>query len=166
MSLLKSCGYFYKHGAPGALVENAGEGEGRRETRSRFRNCIHFSHSVTAKCTYASSLSSHMQCIVNWHRNSSRRRSEGLSVSAMLGPSYALSSSLYLLTHCHPAPVTLFCMLSESKIKTELDLVPANAIVPYFKDLCSSVSNSFFFFFLLVPKLAANLIRRALFHNI
>ncbi len=117
MSLLKSCGYFYKHGAPGALVENAGEGEGRRETRSRFRNCIHFSHSVTAKCTYASSLSSHMQCIVNWHRNSSRRRSEGLSVSAMLGPSYALSSSLYLLTHCHPAPVTLFACSVSPKSK-------------------------------------------------
>lgn len=31
MSLLKSCGYFYKHGAPGALVENAGEGEGESE---------------------------------------------------------------------------------------------------------------------------------------
>lgn len=128
MSLLKSCGYFYKHGAPGALVENAGKGEGKSETQSWFRNCIHFSRSAIAKCTYASSRSSCMQFKVKWHGNSSRRRSAGLSVSSMLRPSYAFSSSLYLLAlctlrRCHPASAVLFAC------KTGLGLVPTNAIL-------------------------------------
>lgn len=122
MSLLKSCGYFYKHGAPGALVENAGKGEGENETQSWFRNCIHFSRSAIAKCTYASSRSSCMQLKVKWHRNSSWRRSKGLSVSSMLRPSYVFSSSLYLLAlctlcRCHPASAMLFAWTASSKSK-------------------------------------------------
>jgi len=131
MSLLKSCGYFYKHGAPGTLVENAGKGEGESETRSWLRNCIHFSRSTIAKCTYASSRSSRMQFKVKWHRNSSRRRNTDLSVSSVLGPSSLPVSTLHAVP-LSPCICNAICMDSEFKIKTGLALVPTTALSHHF----------------------------------